>query len=293
MRFDTRVEGVFRVKEQGFSFDLLDPYQMAYKAESVMTGKALKKNSAVFPLAVLAGIFIGLGFVYCAIANVTGAGKIVGGLVFSLGLMLVILFGADLFTSSTMTLIAKASKKITWGQLMCNWGVVYVGNFIGALVLVVIILLSGHPWENEGQVALFYISTTEHKLTHTFVEAVGLGIMCNLMVCLAVWMSYAGRSVIDKMAVCLLPVGLFISCGFEHSVANMFMIPIGILCYNMAPDGVLSQLVDPEHLQGVMTWGNFVMKNLIPVTIGNILGGGVLVGLFQWSIYLRSGVERH
>lgn len=275
------------------SLDALDPYQMAYKAEAAMTGKVKKSPITAFMLAITAGVFIGLGFVYCTIANVTGAGKIVGGLVFSLGLMLVVIIGADLFTSTTMTLIARASKKVTWGELFSNWVIVYAGNFVGALILVGIILLSGHPWENGGQVALFYINTTEHKLSHSFLEAVGLGMMCNLMVCLGVWMSYAGRSAFDKMAACLFPVGLFISCGFEHSVANMFMIPIGIICNSIAPADVIAKLGDPAHINELLNWGNFFTKNLLPVTIGNIIGGGIMVGLMQWLIYLRPGVERH
>lgn len=277
---------------QGLSFDALDPYQIIYKVEAVMTVKASRSFMNAFLLAIMAGVFIGLGFVYCTIANVTGAGKIVGGLVFSLGLMLVIIIGADLFTSNTMTLVARASKKVSLCQVLKNWGTVYLGNFIGALILVGIILMSGHPWDNDAQVAVFYINTTEHKLTHTFFEAVGLGILCNLMVCLGVWMSYAGRSAVDKMIACLFPVGLFISCGFEHCVANMFMIPIGILCNQMAPPELLEKLSNPEHITETLTWGNFFLKNLLPVTIGNIIGGGVMVGLYNWFIYLRPSVKK-
>jgi formate transporter len=275
------------------NFDALDPYKMCYKAEAVMEGKAKKAHSKAFLLAIMAGLFIGLGFVYCSIANATGAGRIVGGLVFSLGLMLVIIIGADLFTSTTLTLIVGAGKKVGWGRIFANWAVVYAGNFIGALVLVGIILMSGHPWEYGGQVGIFYINITEHKLTHTFMEAVGLGIMCNLMVCLGVWMSYAGRSVLDKMAACLFPVGLFIACGFEHSVANMFMIPVGILCNQMVPPEIAAKLVNPAHLNEVLTWSNFFIKNLIPVTIGNIIGGGIMVGMYHWFIYLKPGEARH
>lgn len=268
-------------------FDALDPKRMCHKAAAIMEDKANKPHAKAFPLAVMAGLFIGLGFVYCAMANVSGAGKIVGGLVFSLGLMLVIILGADLFTSSTLTLIAGASGKASWNRIFANWGVVYAGNFLGALLLVGIVLLSGHPWESGGQIALYYIGTTGNKLSHTFAEAVGLGILCNLMVCLGVWMSYSGRSVIDKMAACLFPVGLFISCGFEHSVANMYMIPIGILCRQMAPPEMAAALSAHPHLGELLTWSNFFIKNLLPVTIGNILGGGVLVGMWNWFIYLR------
>lgn len=254
-----------------------------------MEAKAKQKHSRTFLLAIMAGVFIGLGFVYCTIANVTGAGKIVGGLVFSLGLILVIVLGADLFTSTTLTLIVRASHKISWRQLFTNWGVVYAGNFIGALVLVGVILLSGHPWENDAQVALFCIKTTQAKLSHTFVEAVFLGAMCNLMVCLGVWMSYAGRTLVDKMAACLFPVGLFIACGFEHSVANMYMIPMGILCNQMLSPELAATLTDSAQLTTLFTWANFLYKNLLPVTIGNIVGGGIFVGLYHWCLYLRPG----
>jgi len=271
--------------------DALDPYQIASKVEASMLKKITKSPSKVLLLAIMAGVFIGLGFVYCSIANVTGAGKIVGGLVFSLGLLLVIVFGGDLFTSTTMTLIAKASKQVTWQQMLSNWGLVFFGNFIGAIFLVGLIIMSGHPFDNDGGVGLFYIKTAEHKLSHTFFEAVGLGALCNLMVCLAVWMSYAGRTLTDKMIAVLFPVGLFIACGFEHSVANMFMVPAGIYTYQLASPEMLAQLSNATHYAQTLTWNNFIMSNLIPVTIGNILGGGVMVGLYQWMIYLRPGVR--
>lgn len=267
--------------------DFMTPHQMAQKALAVMTVKATQAHNKTFLLAIMAGLFIGLGFVYCVIANVTGAGKIVGGLVFSLGLTLVVVLGGDLFTSTTLTLMVRASRRITWRQLFANWGVVYVGNLIGALVLVAVILLSGHPWENGGQVALFCIKATQGKLSHTFVEAVFLGAMCNLMVCLGVWMSYAGRNFTDKMAACLFPVGLFIACGFEHSVANMYMIPLGILCNDMLPPALMSAVENPEQIKALFTWNNFLFANLLPVTLGNILGGGVFVGLYTWYVRLR------
>lgn len=280
------------MSEKILPLDDLDPYGLAYKVEAIMTRKALKPHGLAFLLAVMAGLFIGLGFVYCSIANATGSGKIVGGLVFSVGLVMVTVYCAELFTSTTMTLISRANKQITWGKMLANWSVVYVGNFVGALVLVGIILVSAHPFDNGGAVGVFYIKTAEHKLAHTFPAAVALGILCNLLVCLGVWMSYAGRSVIDKIAACLLPVGLFIACGFEHSVANMFMVPVGIYTNQMATPEIVAQLGDPAHYTEVLTWGNFFMKNLIPVTIGNIIGGGLMVGMYQWMIYLRPGVER-
>ncbi len=269
----------------GASFEALNPRQMYGKVVETMIIKATRPPRQAFLLSVMAGLFIGLGFVYCAVANVTGAGKIVGGLVFSLGLMLVVVLGGDLFTSTTMTLVPRASNRISWGQMLANWGIVYAGNFVGAIALVALILLSGHPWNDGGSIALYYIKTTEYKLTHSFIEALFLGVMCNLMVCLGVWMGYSGRSLFDKMAACLFPVGLFIACGFEHSIANMFMIPMGILCSGMMPPEVAAKLADPVHTLSLLTWENFVLKNLIPVTLGNILGGGVLVGLFHWLVF--------
>lgn len=269
------------------SFDSISPHQMAEKALDTMTYKATKAPYKAFLLAITAGVFIGLGFVYCVIANVTGAGKVVGGLVFSLGLLLTVVLGADLFTSTTMTIMSAVSKKITWRQMFSNWGVVYVGNFVGALILVGIILLSAHPFDNGGGIGLYYISTSIHKLSYSFSAAVGLGILCNLMVCLGVWMSFSARTLTDRMIAVLFPVGLFIAAGFEHSVANMFMLPVGMYTYAMATPEMLAQIADPAAVEATFTWSNIFLHNLLPVTIGNIIGGGIFVGLYQWLIYLK------
>lgn len=260
---------------------------VAEKALDIMIMKANKPHHKVLLYAMMAGVFIGLGFIYCVIANVQGAGKIVGGLVFSLGLLLTIVLGADLFTSTTMTAMAVMSKKITLKRMLANWSVVYCGNFIGALVLVALILLSGHPFDNGGNIGLYYIVTAEHKLAHTFIEAVTLGVLCNIMVCLAVWMSLSAHSLTDKMIAVLLPVGLFIAAGFEHSVANMFMVPAGIYSLMLATPEMLNQLVDIEILRTTLTWQNFLVQNLIPVTLGNIIGGSFFVAIYQWLIHLK------
>lgn len=260
----------------------------AEKALNIMTAKANKPNYTAFLLAIMAGVFIGLGFVYCVIANVQGAGKIVGGLVFSLGLLLTIVLGADLFTSTTMTVMSVASKQITLKKMLSNWGIVYFGNFIGALILVGLIIMSGHPFDYGGKIGLYYITTSEHKLAHTFIEAVGLGILCNIMVCLAVWMSFSAQSLTDKMVAVLFPVGLFIAAGFEHSVANMFMVPAGIYSLMLSTPEMLTTLTNIETLQTTLTWQNFLLNNLIPVTLGNIIGGSIFIALYQWFIYLRN-----
>ena len=187
-----------------------------------------------------------------------------------------------------MTVISVASKKVTLGQMLANWGVVYFGNFIGALILVGLIIMSGHPFDYGGKIGLYYISVANHKLEHTFIKAIGLGIMCNIMVCLAVWMSFSASNLTDKMIAVLFPVGLFISAGFEHSVANMFMIPAAIYTLMLSTPEMIHSLIDVEILQKSLTWSNFFIKNLLPVTVGNILGGSIFIALYQWLIYLKN-----
>ncbi|QKJ86602.1 Formate transporter [Paramixta manurensis] len=278
-------------------FDLLLPAAMAKVAEDAGVYKATKHPLTTFFLAITAGVFISIAFVFYITAT-TGTGtvpyglaKLIGGICFSLGLMLVVVCGADLFTSTVLTVVAKASGRITWGQLAKNWLNVYVGNLIGALFFVALIWFSGEYMVDNGAWGMNVLQTADHKMHHTFLEAVCLGTLANLMVCLAVWMSYSGRSLTDKMLAMVLPVGMFVASGFEHSIANMFMIPMGI---------VVRDFASPEfwHLTGAsaaqfpaLTVSNFITANLIPVTIGNIIGGGLLVGLTYWVIYLRGSDE--
>lgn len=280
-------------------FDLILPAATAKIAEDAGVYKATKHPLKTFYLAITAGVFISIAFVFYITATTSTAGvpfglaKLVGGICFSLGLMLVVVSGADLFTSTVLIVIAKASGRISWGQLGANWLNVYLGNLIGALFFVALIWFSGEYMVANGQWGLNVLQTADHKLHHTFIEAVCLGILANLMVCLAVWMSYSGRTLTDKMLAMVLPVGMFVASGFEHSIANMFMIPMGI---------VVKHFATPEFWQAVgavpeqfahLTVSNFIIDNLIPVTIGNIIGGGLLVGLTYWVIYLRGGREQH
>nr|WP_319391225.1 formate transporter FocA [uncultured Cohaesibacter sp.] len=276
-----------------FQFDALMPAEMAKKAEDVGVYKATKQPMTTFVLAMTAGAFIGIAFVfYTVVTNGNsdmgwGANKFIGGLAFSLGLMLVVVNGGDLFTSTVLTVVAKASKKITWGQLAKNWGVVYVGNFVGAIGLVAIMQIAQHYEQGNGSLGLNYMHVAQHKLHHGFFQAVALGTMCNVMVCLGVWMSYAGRSVTDKLLAVTLPVAMFVAAGFEHCVANMFQIPMAIMTRTFAGPEFWEATGTTAADFADLTWSNFVINNLIPVTIGNIIGGGVLVGLVYWFIYLR------
>ncbi|QRG80317.1 formate transporter FocA [Citrobacter sp. R56] len=278
------------------SLDLRMPAEMAKVAEQAGVYKVTKKKELAFFLAITAGVFISIAFVFY-ITVTTGAEpataltKLVGGLCFSLGLIFVVVCGADLFTSTVMTVMAKASGLISWRQLIINWFIVYCGNLVGALFFVCLIWFSGQAMTSNGLWGLNVLQTADHKMHHTFIEAVCLGTLCNLMVCLAVWISYSGHSLTDKIAAMLLPISMFVASGFEHSIANMFLIPLAILIRNFSPDAFWNLTQTTADNFPALTMSNFITDNLIPVTIGNIIGGGLLVSVTYWIIYLRK--EKH
>lgn len=273
--------------------DELLPHQITEKADNIAYSKATKAFLSAFYLAITAGMFISLAFVfYITVTTGTsnlgwGLKNLIGGLAFSLGLLLVVVVGGELFTSSTLTLIAKASNRISTSQMLKNWCIVYFGNFIGASFLVLLIFLSGLYNADHGQWGLTALQVAQHKLHHSFTEAVALGILCNIMVCLAIWMAFGARTITDKMFAVLLPVAMFVACGFEHSIANMFMVPTGILIHSFAPAEFWIAIGQDASKFTDISTNNFIFHNLIPVTIGNIIGGGVIVGLMHWMIYLR------
>ncbi|MDE8555546.1 formate transporter FocA [Pantoea vagans] len=280
-------------------FNLLLPSAMAKVAEEAGIYKATKHPFTTFFLAINAGVFISIAFVFYITAT-TGSGampygiaKLIGGICFSLGLMLVVVCGADLFTSTVLIVVAKASGRISWGQLARNWINVYAGNLAGALFFVALMWFAGQHMVANGAWGLNVLETADHKMHHTFLEAVCLGTLANLLVCLAVWMSYSGRSLTDKLVVMILPVGMFVASGFEHSIANMFLIPYAITIRDFATPEFWQAAGTTAAQFHALTVSNFILHNLIPVTIGNIIGGGVLVGLTYWVIYLRKGDQVH
>lgn len=280
------------------AFDLRLPAEMAKVAEQAGLYKVSKKKELSFFLAVTAGVFISIAFVFYITvttgpAPATALAKLAGGVCFSLGLILVVVCGADLFTSTVLTVMAKASGLINWRQLIVNWIIVYFGNLVGALFFVALIWFAGQYTSGNGLWGLNVLQTADHKMHHTFVEAVCLGTLCNLMVCLAVWMSYSGHTLTDKIMAMLLPIGMFVASGFEHSIANMFLIPLAIVIRYFAPDGFWTSIHSSPDNFPALTVGNFITANLIPVTIGNIIGGGLLVGITYWIIYLRNQHNGH
>jgi len=274
-------------------FDAILPPELLKKAESIGVAKATKAPKQAFILAITAGVFISIAFAfYTTVTTGTadvpyGLKKFIGGFAFSLGLLLVVVCGGELFTSSILTIIARANNKITTTQLAKNWAIVYVGNFIGCLFFVMLMVLAKQHLAADGAWGLNAMKIAQHKLHHTFIQALTLGVLANLLVCLGVWMSFAARSITDKFVAVALPVSMFVASGYEHSIANMFMIPLGYVIANFSgPDFWLATGANPAHFTD-LTLANFVFNNLIPVTIGNIIGGGLLVGMTYWIIYCK------
>ena len=269
---------------------MVSPAGMSQIGEDVGVYKATKKQILSFFSAIPAGAFIALAFVFYTTTQTGNVGaswgltKLVGGIVFSLGVIMVVVCGSELFTSSTMTTVARASGRISTFQMLRNWIVVYFGNFVGALFIVFLIWFAGQTMAANGQWGLTILATAQHKIHHTWFEAFCLGILCNVMVCIAIWMSYAGKTLTDKAFIMILPIALFVASGFEHSVANMFMIPMGIVTAHFSvPEFWQAINMDSQQFTDLNLY-HFIVKNLIPVTLGNIVGGGCCIGLALWSI---------
>jgi formate/nitrite transporter len=270
--------------------DALLPAEMARRAEFLGVRKAETPLFTLFTLAILAGAFIALGAVFSTtVATGTtgslpfGVTKLLVGFVFCLGLILVVVGGAELFTGNNLIVMAWASRKVTTQALLRNWIVVYIGNLIGSIGTAFIMFLTKQYTFSNGALGATVLSIANSKVHLGFVQAIALGIFCNALVCLAVWLTYSARSTIDKIASIIFPIAAFVAAGFEHSVANMYFIPIGLFIKMFDPDFVQTTGLDLNGL----TWTTFLIKNLLPVTIGNIIGGSVLVAAIYWSVFLR------
>jgi len=275
---------------ESFSVDAYSPKQIAARVQQVGVSKATAAPLQVFALALLAGAFIALGAAFFTVVTFDSSGvaagllRLLGGLAFCLGLILVVVAGAELFTGNNLIVMAYVDGHVSLLQLLKNWGLVYVGNFIGAMGMVLMIYFSGHWQLAEGALANKVVAIAQGKVNLAWQEAFFRGILCNVLVCLALWLCFAGRTVIDKVVAIIFPITAFVALGFEHSVANMYFIPAGILLNN-DPELLVSVL---GTVPGQLTISGFVWNNLIPVTLGNMLGGGLFVGLVYWFIYLRT-----
>jgi formate transporter len=269
-----------------FGFDAYAPKEIADRVETIGVAKARLPLLSQVALGVLAGGFIGLGALYFTLVTSDTAlsfavSRLLGGLVFSLGLILVVIAGAELFTGNNLLVLAWASRRITTRELLCNWLIVYFANFAGALGLVALVYLSNHGQMNGAGVGIQAVKIAAAKASLPFAEAFFKGVLCNILVCLAVWLALAGRSIVDKICAIIFPISAFVAAGFEHSVANMYFIPLGILLKDRVPAGAV------EHLDWSSLW-----TNLLPVTLGNIVGGALLVALVYSFIYQRGTAGR-
>jgi formate transporter len=288
-----------------FRIDALLPAEMAKRAEYIGVRKSEMPTMTMFALALLAGAFIALGAIFAttvlagsisikapdgalvyATALPYGVNRLLAGLVFTLGLVLVVVGGAELFTGNNLIVIAWASGKVTTAALLRNWAIVYVGNFIGSVGTAALVFVSKQYLFGSGAIGLTALNIAKSKVELGFLQATALGILCNALVCLAVWMSYSARSTVDKIAAIILPISAFVAAGFEHSIANMYFIPIGLFIKGFAPEQFW-QLIDKTPADfGSLTWGSFITNNLLPVTIGNIIGGALLVAAIYWMVFL-------
>lgn len=293
-----------------FRIDALLPQEMATRVEYLGVRKAEMPFLKMFMLAVLAGAFISLGAIF---ATTVGAGSMVVtassgeaafttglpygfnrllvGLVFCLGLILVVVGGAELFTGNNLIVMAWANGKVRGRDLLRNWVIVYFGNFVGSIGTVILMFFSKQYTFGANSVGITALKIGVSKVEFSFLQAVALGILCNALVCLAVWLTFSARSTVDKIVAIIFPITAFVAAGFEHSIANMYFIPYALFIKNYDP-AYISVVGEKVANLDKLSWQAFVFNNLIPVTIGNIIGGAVLVAAIYWAIFLRPNADR-
>lgn len=280
-----------------------EPSEIANYTLKSAVMKVERRGYKTFLLAILAGAFIAFAaegsnmaaFNLFMDSDTYGLGKALAGAIFGTGLMMVLIAGADLFTGNNLIVIGVLDKKVKILGMLKNWLIVYLGNFMGALLISLMIVESGLLDSGHAGLAAVTIKIASYKVGLSFSEALILGILCNWLVCLAVWMAYGAKDITGKILAIFFPIWLFITSGFEHSIANMYYIPAGILAKSN-PEWATSAMalgVSAEKLSN-LTWQTFLVNNLIPVTLGNIIGGTVFVAGLYWIIYLKDSktIER-
>jgi formate/nitrite transporter len=298
--------------------DALLPAEMARRAEYLGVRKAEMPFLPMFTLAILAGAFIALGAIFATTVSAGsmavkaadsaaqfspltaslpyGVVRLLAGMAFCLGLILVIVGGAELFTGNNLIVMAWAGGKVSTAALLRNWVIVYLGNFVGSIATAGMMFLTKQYTFSGGAIGITALSTANTKVHLGFIQAIALGVLCNALVCLAVWMTYSARSAIDKIAAIVFPITAFVAAGFEHSIANMYFIPIGLFIKSFAPEFLSDKVVatvtaNTGYDLAGLTWGTFLLNNLLPVTIGNIIGGAILVAAVYWSVFLRTSEQ--
>jgi formate/nitrite transporter len=269
--------------------DSLTPQEMAEKAEAIGVRKASLPFLPLFTLAILAGVYVALGAMFAttvaagASSLPYGVTRLLMGLAFCLGLILVVVGGAELFTGNNLLVMAWASRKISIGALLRNWLIVYLGNFVGSVLTALLVFLARQYTYGQGAVGAAALNIAVSKIHPDIIQAIALGILCNMMVCLAIWLTYSAKTVSGKILAIIFPITAFVAAGFEHSVANMYFLPYALFIKSFDPFFAASTKVNLTSL----TWSSSLLNNLLPVTLGNIIGGAILVGAMYWLIYLR------
>jgi formate transporter len=265
--------------------DALLPAAMARRAEDLGVVKASLPLDRLIALSVLAGAFIGFGAMFATVATADpdlsfAVSRVLGGVVFSLGLVLVVVGGAELFTGNALLVMAVASRRVRVRALLRNWLVVLAGNAVGAVGLAVLVVWSGTLDGSGGAIGRRAVEIGVTKTSLDVGEAIASGVVANVLVCLAVWMTLSARSVTDRVLVVILPISAFVAGGFEHSIANMYLLPVALLHRDEVVE--LGADVSPD-----LTWAHALTHNLLPVIVGNVIGGSLLVGATYWFVYLR------
>jgi formate transporter len=289
---------------QVVSLDTILPADMAKRAEQTGVSRAGMDTLSLFVLSTLAGAFISFGAVFAtsvgagamsiaqggvAAAQATlpyGVVRLLMAVAFSVGLLMVVIAGAELFTGNNMIVMAWANGKVRTSALLRNWTICYLGNCFGALATAALMFLTSQYTFGGGAVGLTALSTAQAKASLDIVPALTLGIMCNALVCLAVWMCHAARTTVDRVVTIIPPVAAFVASGFEHSIANVYFIPVALFIKAGAPDSFWQAIGRTPADFPNLTWTDFI-ANLVPVTLGNIIGGSVMVAAVYWFVYLR------
>jgi formate transporter len=288
------------------TFDAILPPAMALRAEETGVKRVATDPLTRFILSILAGAFIAFGAIFATTVMAGGievtapdgawAGsarlpygivRLLGGLAFSLGLILVVIGGAELFTGNNLIVMAWASHKVRTRDLLQNWVVAFAGNFVGAFTTAVLVFYSTQYTFGGGAIGLTALTTAHAKTSLAFIPAMTLGILCNALVCLGIWMCYGARTSIDRILTIIPPVAAFVAAGFEHSIANIYFISIGLLIKSGAPEAFWNAVGKSPADFPNLNWSNFLIGNLLPVTIGNVIGGSIMVAAVYWFVYLR------
>ena len=277
---------------QVVTFDAIMPASMAVRAEQSGIKRASTDPLIVLVLSVLAGAFISFGAIFATTVTAGvglpyGVARLLSGLVFSVGLIMVVIAGAELFTGNNLIVMAWANGKVKGRALLMNWVLSFTGNFIGAFLTAVLMFYTTQYTFGDGAVGLVALNTANTKASLAFVPALTLGIMCNALVCLAVWMCFSARTNIDRVVTAVPPIAAFAAAGFEHCIANIYFIPMGLFIKAGASQSFWTAIGKTASDYPELTWSNFFLGNLVPVTIGNIIGGSIMIGAVYWFVYLR------